>query len=78
MFHTLTTQADLDSLISDLRDSGYPYLGSDDCTWTLLPDGRIEWQAQAPYPFGTDKEDWHSIQTQDEFHESIQAWRHDY
>jgi hypothetical protein len=71
----ITSQTELDRWVENLRDMGYPYLGSVDSRWTLLPDGRILWSASDP--FDVNAEDWQTVQTQDELAESVFCWRHD-
>jgi hypothetical protein len=71
----ITNQRDLNKIIEELREEGYPYLGSDDARHVLLPDGSVLWTA--PDPFDEDAEDWTSVQTLDEFADSVFCWYHD-
>lgn len=66
------TQRTLDIWADNLREDGYPYIGSREHNyWRLLPDGRIrsEWKGE-PLSEAT-------VSTEEEIAESVYCWAHD-
>lgn len=70
----LTTQAELDDYIDDVRYAGYPYLGSDDARHQLIDvngELMILWDVPGEPEWG------YTLHTQYEFAESVFEWYHD-
>lgn len=73
--HTITTQADLDSVIADLREAGFPYLGSDDARHQLVT---IDGEALILWDVPGEPQWEYVLSTQDEWWDSVNGWWYDY
>jgi hypothetical protein len=72
------TQSELDRWADNLREDGYPYIGSRAINhWELQADGRIRsiWRNNASEEFEYDDDD--TFSTEEEIAESVYCWVHD-